>query len=310
MEILTELPVKEPSVLAIGVFDGVHEGHKVILNSALIYAKDTKSSTTVVTFDPHPAVILRPESAPAMLTTISQRLELFEALGIDRTYILDFDMELASLKPEDFVNEILIKNLQPNFVLAGSDFHFGFGRKGDMENLKEYGTKYGFEVVAIDMVSFPQQAEPISSTAIRRALAGGQVSLAAKMLGRLYAIEGEVVMGDQRGREIGFPTANIPVSYDKAWPADGVYAGWFTEEKGGKRLPCAINIGRRPTFYEHAEHSVLEAHILDFDADLYGKFVQVEFQEFIRSERRFKGVEELVEQLGKDIEKIRKILRP
>lgn len=309
MELLTKLPAKKSSVVAIGVFDGVHLGHRRILNRALECAKEQDSRAMVVTFDPHPAVILRPESAPALLTTISQRLELFEEAQMDQTYVLEFDMEMASLSPKDFVNEILVKKLKATHVTAGTDFHFGFGRKGDMSKLAEYGAELGFGVEVVDMVTYPNQAEHISSTAIRRALAGGQVNLASDMLGRLYAIEGEVVMGDQRGRKIGFPTANIPVSYDRSWPADGVYAGWFTEEKGAEPMACAINIGRRPTFYEHAEHSVLEAHILDFDGDLYGKFVKVEFQEFIRSERRFKGVDELVEQLEIDVEQIRGILK-
>lgn len=309
MDILTKFPTKESSVVAIGVFDGVHLGHRRILNRAIACAKAENQMTTVVTFDPHPAVILRPESAPAMLTSISQRLELFEEANIDRTYVLNFDEKMANIPPQDFVNEILVHNLKTTMIVAGNDFHFGFGRKGDMEKLKAYGINLDFEVEAIDMMTYPNQVEPISSTAIRRALAGGQVRMAADMLGRPYAIEGEVVMGDQRGRELGFPTANIPVSLERAWPADGVYAGWFQEDKGSKRLACAINIGRRPTFYEHAEHSILEAHVLDFDADLYGKVVKVEFQEFIRSERRFKGVDELVEQLKIDVEQIRGILK-
>lgn len=309
MDILTEFPVKESSVVAIGVFDGVHLGHRRILNRALACAKAGNQLTTVVTFDPHPAVILRPESAPAMLTSISQRLQLFEEANINQAYVLNFDEEMANLAPQDFVNEILAKNLKTSLVVAGNDFHFGFGRKGDMEKLKEYGIKLEFDVEAIDMLSYPNQAEPFSSTAVRRALAGGQVKLAADMLGRPYAIEGNVVMGDQRGRTLGFPTANIPVSLEKAWPADGVYAGWLTCEPESGPLACAINIGRRPTFYEHAEHSILEAHILDFDADIYGRLVKVEFQEFIRSERRFKGVDELVEQLKIDVEQVRGILK-
>ncbi len=307
MEILSSLPVSDPSAVALGVFDGVHLGHIHILNRAKECAERLECAATVVTFDPHPAVVLRPESAPAMLTSISQRLALFEKAGIDRTYVLDFNLEMANWEPEDFVRDVLVEKLQTKVVTAGEDFHFGFGRKGDMERLTEYGEELGFSVETVPMLFQKEKVEPISSTAIRRALAGGEVRLAAEMLGRPYAVEGEVVMGDQRGRQIGFPTANIPVSYDKAWPADGVYAGWFTYEEK-TQLPCAINIGRRPTFYEHAEHSVLEAHILDFDADLYGKFVKVEFFDFIRSERRFKGVDELVVQLKKDVEQIRGIL--
>ncbi len=308
MEIVQKLPVETDSVIAIGVFDGVHLGHRRILSRAREIAEEKRAISTVVTFDPHPAQVLRPESAPALLTTISQRLQIFEELGMQRTYVQHFARKLAKMSPNSYVEEVLIDGLKAIDVVAGADFHFGFGRGGDMESLGVEGRKYGFDVEMVEMVTRPDQAEPVSSTAIRRALAGGQVKLAASMLGRPYAIEGKVIKGDQRGKSTGFPTANIPVSYERAWPADGVYAGWFSFDKG-KRMVCAINIGRRPTFYEHAEHSVLEAHILDFEGDLYGRQVRIEFEEFIRSERRFKDVPALVRQLEKDVEQTRGLLK-
>ncbi len=308
METIQKLPVSTDSVIAIGVFDGVHLGHRRILNRAREIAEEKNAASTVVTFDPHPAQVLRPESAPALLTTISQRLEIFEEIGMQRTYVQYFDMELAKMSPHSYVEEVLLNGLKAMDVVAGVDFHFGFGRGGDMESLGVEGRKYGFDVEMVEMLARPDQAEPVSSTAIRRALAGGQVKLATSMLGRPYAIEGKVIKGDHRGKSIGFPTANIPVSYERAWPADGVYAGWLSFDKN-KRMACAINIGRRPTFYEHAEHSVLEAHILDFEGDLYNRQVKVEFEEFIRSERRFKDVSSLVEQLEKDIEQTRGLLK-
>ena len=191
--------------------------------------------------------------------------------------------------------------------MIGQDFHYGSSRKGTVEALEEEGAEHGFKVDAVDLFALSSAPEPISSTAIRRALAGGRVKEVTRMMGRLYSIDGEVIMGDKRGRTIGFPTANLPVSQKRAWPADGVYAGWFTDEQGTRR-PCAINIGRRPTFYQHAEHSILEAHVLDFDGDLYGQTVEVEFVDFLRSERRFSGIDELKEQLAKDIARCRTIL--
>ena len=307
MDVQTELPAALPSAVAIGVFDGVHRGHRHILSRVCKVAERDGLASTVVTFNPHPAQILRPESAPAMLTNIEQRLELFTEIGLQRAFVLKFDAKMSHMEPENFVSEILLNGIGTRVIVAGSDFHFGLARRGGVDMLKALSRKLSFLVEDIELDVQEGHAEPISSTAIRRALAGGQVAAAAEMLGRAYFIEGEVIMGAQRGRTIGFPTANIPISYDRAWPADGVYAGWFTDE-GGTKYQCAINIGRRPTFYEHAEYSVLEAHLLDFDDDLYGQQVKVEFGEFVRSERRFKDVDALVQQLKEDIEHIQEIL--
>ena len=308
MEVLRGLPQRSPpSAVAIGVFDGVHLGHQEVLNCLLEHARDYYLLSTVLTFDPHPAMLLRPESAPLLLTGLDRKLALFNELGVERTAVLEFNNEVVGIAPSDFIKDFLLEALNAKSVVVGQDFHFGSSRGGTVETLEEGGAEHGFQVEAVDLFSLSSAPEPISSTTIRRALAGGRVKEVARMLGRLYSIEGEVIVGDKRGRTIGFPTANLPVSQQRAWPADGVYAGWFTDERGMRR-PCAINIGRRPTFYQHAEHSILEAHVLDFDGDLYGQEVEVEFADFLRSERRFSGIGELKEQLAKDIARCRTIL--
>lgn len=308
MEVLRGLPQRSPpSAVAIGVFDGVHLGHREVLGCLLEHAQSGYLLSTVLTFEPHPAMLLRPESAPLLLTDLPHKLALFEKLGVERTAVLEFNDEVAGIAPRNFVKDFLRDALNAKSVVVGEDFHYGSSRDGTVETLREGGAEHGFKVDAVDLFSLSSAPEPISSTAIRRALAGGRVKEVTRMLGRLYSIEGEVIVGDKRGRTIGFPTANLPVSQLRAWPADGVYAGWFTDERGVRR-PCAINIGRRPTFYQHAEHSILEAHVLDFDGDLYGQKVEVEFVDFLRSERRFSGIDELKEQLAKDIARCRTIL--
>ncbi len=296
-----------PSAVAVGVFDGVHVGHQQILSRVVDRAAAEGLSAAVVTFDTHPAFTLRPQNAPMLLTDLAQKLDLFESLGLQRAVVLPFGDGLAATSPEDFIDEVLVAGLNAKLVVAGADFHFGANREGSAGTLRVAGARCGFEVETVDLYHFPHAPEPVSSTAIRRALAGSRVADVAHMLGRPYAIRGVVIEGDHRGVTVGFPTANIPVATDRAWPADGVYAGLFTDNDG-RRHGCAINIGRRPTFFEHAEHSILEAHLLDFDGDLYGHEVQVEFLRFLRSERRFSGIDALAAQLKKDVENARRII--
>jgi riboflavin kinase/FMN adenylyltransferase len=185
--------------------------------------------------------------------------------------------------------------------VVGVDFHFGHLRRGNVALLAEMGERHGFEVFPVDLLErIDGVHEPISSTAIRRALAGGEVDVAARLLGRPFEVRGEVVHGDQRGRLLGFPTANVMVPESMCVPADGVYAGHYVRPDGSRHA-CAINLGRRPTFYEHADHSLLEAHLLDFDGDLYGERARVEFLQFLRSERKFEGIDALVAQLRQDV---------
>ncbi|MCY3559836.1 MAG: bifunctional riboflavin kinase/FAD synthetase [bacterium] len=295
------------SAVAVGVFDGVHVGHQQILSRVVQRAAAAGLCPTVVTFDTHPAFTLRPQNAPLLLTDLRQKLALFDDLGLQQAVVLPFEDRLATTPAEDFVSRVLVEGLAAKLVVAGADFHFGADRQGSTGTLRVAGARWGFEVETVDLHHFPNAPEPVSSTAIRRALAGSRVADAAQMLGRPYAIRGTVIEGDRRGVTIGFPTANIPVATDRAWPADGVYAGLFCDSDDA-RYGCAINIGRRPTFFEHAEHSILEAHLLDFDGDLYGHDVQVEFLRFLRSERRFSGIDELAAQLKKDTENARRIV--
>lgn len=309
MQILRDRDDRLPDTISvastIGVFDGVHVGHQEVFRQVRATADRLGVASAVVTFDGHPAHIVRPESAPLLLTTLEQKLELIEAQGIEYAYVMSFDKERAATRPETFVEQVFIDALHAKAIVVGEDFHFGAGRSGTVDGLTSMGERRGFEVLALELIQHADEArEPVSSTKIRRALAGGDVARAAAMLGRPYEVRGVVELGDQRGRQIGFPTANIPVPKVMAWPADAVYAGWARRQNGDV-YPCAINIGRRPTFYEHAEQSLLEAHLIDFDGDLYGETVAVSFVGFLRSERKFAGVAQLVEQLTRDIDEAR-----
>lgn len=311
MEILRDLVDTVPEgvecAISIGAYDGIHIGHQRVIAQMRAKAADRGLKTAIVTFDVHPALVLRPVNAPKLLTTFDQKRELLESAGVDYLYVIEFTIERSQTGPEEFVERVFVDSLHTRSVVVGQDFHFGRGRAGDLSALEAYGERFGFDVEGIELLGSPAGIEHVSSTAIRRALAGGDVALAAEMLGRCYEIRGEVVKGEQRGRTIGFPTANIPVTTDMAWPADGVYAGWFVRSDG-TRHGCAINIGRRPTFHQHAEHSLLEAHVLDFEGDLYGEHVQVEFVEFLRSEQRFTGIDALSSQLKIDVDAAREIL--
>lgn len=302
------LPAEVAVAATIGVFDGVHVGHQEVFRQVRAAAERHGVASAVVTFDGHPAHVVRPENAPKLLTTLEQKLELIEASGIDYVYLISFDEERAATSPDQFVEQVFVDALHARTIVVGEDFHFGAGRTGDVEGMAELGAHWGFDVHPLELIRHDDDArEPVSSTKIRRALAGGNVTYAAEMLGRPFEVRGVVVLGDQRGRQIGFPTANIPVPKVMAWPADAVYAGWCTRANG-ERHRCAINIGRRPTFYEHAEQSLLEAHLIDFSGDLYDEEVAVAFTAFLRSERKFAGLEQLTEQLQRDIDDARGLL--
>lgn len=298
----------QSTVVTIGAYDGLHLGHQAVIGQVRAIAAERNAKSAVVTFDRHPATIVRPESAPKLLTDHEQRLELFEQTGIDAAVVLPFDEHQAQESPLGFVERVLFKALRTECVVVGDDFHFGRYREGNVALLREYGATYGFDVEPVHLLTRPDGVdEPLSSTAIRRALAGGEVELAAKLLGRPFEARGVVVAGDKRGRLLGFPTANVEVPTRVCVPADGVYAGWY-ERPDGTVHPCAINLGRRPTFYEHADHSLLEAHLIDFDADLYWERARIRFTNFLRSERKFAGIDALVAQLKLDIEHARQLL--
>lgn len=303
-----QLPAAISVASTIGVFDGVHVGHQEVFRMVRVVADRLDVASAVVTFDNHPAHVVRPRSAPRLLTTLEQKLELIDAQGIDYAYVVHFDAERAGTHPDVFVEQVFVDALHAKAIVVGEDFHFGRGRSGNVDALRKIGDEWGFEVHALELIQHSDEArEPVSSTKIRRALAGGDVARAALMLGRPYEVRGTVQEGDRRGQLIGFPTANIPVTKMMAWPADAVYAGWC-DLPDGSCHPCAINIGRRPTFYEHAEQSLLEAHLIDFDGDLYGVQVAVSFVAFLRSERKFEGIDQLAIQLKKDVDEARKLL--
>lgn len=287
--------------MSIGVYDGVHIGHRQVISQTQQLARDLGTKMAVVTFDPHPALIVRPENAPRILTDIDQKLELLADCGVDTTYVVPFDTTQASETAADFVSRVLVGCLDAQAVVVGHDFHFGKGRAGNVEVLTELGERHGFTVNGIELLERPDgHAEPVSSTAVRRALAGGEVTTAQALLGRHHEVRGVVVQGDKRGRQIGFPTANVEVPPEIALPADAVYAAWYVTPDG-VRHPAAVNVGKRPTFYQDAERSLLEAHLLDYDQDLYGQPARVQFVQLIRSEQRFDGIDALKAQLVDDI---------
>lgn len=291
----------EPHAVAIGVFDGVHLGHQAVIQATRHRAEELQSRSAVVTFDPHPARITRPRNAPLILTGIEHRLELLESFGVDTAVVITFDEAQAKERAADFVERVIVRCLQAKSVTVGDDFHFGYQREGDTQVLAQLGLHFGFDVEAMGQVERGDTVkEPISSTAIRRAVAAGDVVTATALLGRHHSVSGVVVKGDQRGRTIGFPTANVDVPPDRALPADGVYAAWYVPPEGVKHR-AAVNVGKRPTFYDDARRSLVEAHLINFQGDLYGQVGRVEFVKMIRPEQRFDGIDSLKAQLAVDI---------
>jgi riboflavin kinase/FMN adenylyltransferase len=293
------------SVVTIGAFDGVHLGHRAVIETVRGLATSKGLASAVVTFDRHPASVLRPGSAPRLLTDLEQRLELLEAAGVDLTLVVTFDKARSEESAEDFVTEVLVGRLGARSVVVGAGFHFGHGRKGNVALLREMGWELDFEVV--DLEPLVEAGAPVSSTRIRRLLASGEVASAAALLGRAYTVRGVVVHGDHRGGPVlGCPTANVKIQDEILIPADGIYAGWY-ERAGGAKHACAISVGSRPTFYDDAP-SLVEAHLIDFEGDLYGERAQVSFVSRLRDERRFDSTEELVAQMTTDLNEARVLL--
>jgi riboflavin kinase/FMN adenylyltransferase len=314
MEVCRDVASCQPgagSVVTIGAYDGVHLGHRAVIAEVRRRAAAASLQSAVVTFDRHPASVVRPESAPRLLTDLEQKLELLAATGVDRALVITFDEARSHEPAEDFVREVLVGCLGAKVVIVGEDFHFGHQRKGNVELLRAMGEELGFEVEGLALVGASGapvvQGARVSSTAIRHALVEGDLSAAEAMLGRPYEVRGIVAHGDERGRELGYPTANVSVPGDILLPADGIYAGWFGRSDG-TLLPAALSLGRRPTFYVEAHASLLEAHVLDFEGDLYDEHVRVRFVARLRGEERFESVEDLVAQIGRDCEEARKIL--
>lgn len=296
-------------IVTIGAYDGVHLGHRTVIGQVRARAAELGVASAVVTFDRHPASVVRPESAPKLLTDPEQKLELLASTGVDATVVVPFDVAQSTEAPADFVGRVLIEALEVRGIIVGEDFHFGYKRGGNVQLLRELASQHDYEVMPVRLVSRADGVdEPVSSTAIRRALAGGDVQRAAEMLGRDHEVRGAVIAGDQRGRTIGFPTANVQIDASICLPADGVYAATVTLADGSRHA-AAVNLGRRPTFHERAEHSLLEAHLLDYSGDLYGQRVRVAFRAFLRGERKFSGIEELKSQLVVDIDHVRTALK-
>ncbi len=317
MEITHDRPTDDRgTALTIGAYDGVHRGHQAVLRLLRELADARGLAAALLTFDRHPAQIVRPDSAPKLLTSLPQKLELLDATGLlDVCRVLHFDETRSHETAEDFVREILVDELSAKLVVVGADFHFGHRRSGNVELLDHLGADLGFEVVGLGLVSpaaddaggSSEGHEPYSSTRIRALLAEGGVVAAATLLGRPHEVRGKVEEGDRRGKELGFPTANVAVPAEIALPADGIYAGTFVDGAGYEH-PAAISLGRRPTFHDETSPSVLEAFVLDFEGDLYGARVTVRFVERLRDEERFDSVDDLVAQIHRDVEATRRIL--
>ena len=295
------------TAVTIGAYDGVHLGHRALLRDLSARAATRGLSTVVVTFDRHPASVVRPESAPPQLTDLDQKIELLEACGIDRTVVIAFDRSRADESAEDFVKEVLVDRLKARLVVVGEDFHFGHGRKGNVALLTELGRQYDFEVVGARLTG--DGIDAVSSTRIRTLVAAGDVVGAARLLERPHEVRGRIVHGDGRGGpELGFPTANFEIGDDIALPADGIYAGYFTRADGTVH-PAAVSVGRRPTFYQPGTASVLvEAYLLDFDGDLYGEKSRVSFVQRLRGDRKFESVDALIAQMRQDAADAERVL--
>lgn len=285
----------------IGVYDGVHLGHCQLLSDLRGKAKEEGLATVVVTFDQHPTKVTSPENAPKLLTSFDKKIELFQSQGIDYVYVVRFDKERSMTPAADFFESVFLEGVKAKIIMVGEDFQFGHKRAGNVAFLKDQGEKAGVETIGLELVKTSSTSDMvISSTAIRGLISDGEVRRAAGMLGRNFQIQGTVVKGDQRGQQIGFPTANIVVSEEMILPGDGVYACWY-EREDNSRYMAAVNIGRRPTFMTDEKESVLEAHLLSFDADIYGEVGHVEFVDFLRNERQFDSIESLREQLEADV---------
>jgi riboflavin kinase/FMN adenylyltransferase len=284
------------------VFDGVHLGHRYVLSVLRDRAVETGLTAGVLTFEPHPLRIVAPDHAPAMLTGIDHRLELLAALGVEVTAVLGFDEEVREWTPARFLAETLAGPLAAELVVVGEDFRFGKDRIGDVALLGELGSQLG---LTPEVVSLVGGDTPVSSTRIREMIIAGDVSGAAVSLARPHELWGEVVPGDGRGRTIGIPTANVAVSPEMAIPQRGVYAVTVGRH-AAETMPAVANVGVRPTFGGEVE--TIEAHLLDFDADLYGQDLRVRFIDRIRGEQKFESAEALVAQIGRDIEQARQLL--
>jgi riboflavin kinase/FMN adenylyltransferase len=287
--------------VTIGNYDGVHLGHQTVLTDLAERASALGGlPRAVLTFDPHPVAVMAPEYAPRLLTSIDQRIEILDYLGVDTVGVLPFE-RVRMMNPEQFVCDVLTRGLGARVVAVGSNFRFGHDRVGDIESLRAGGATFGFDV---DVVPLLEGDGPVSSSVIRTMISAGAVDEARQALGRAFELRGEVVGGDRRGRSIGFPTANVDLPAGMAIPARGVYA--VRARVGVHLLPAVVNVGVRPTF--DGDRELIEAHLLDFEGELYGDEIGLLFEHRLRGEQKFAGVDELAEQIQRDIEAARLLL--
>ena len=295
------------SVVTIGSYDGVHRGHQLIIGRAVERARELGVPSVVVTFDPHPSEVVRPGSHPPLLAAHHRRAELMAQLGVDALLILPFTTEFSQLSPGDFVRTVLVEALGAKLVVEGPNFRFGHRAAGDVEYLSALGLKYDYQVEVIDlyMRGAAGGGEPFSSTLVRRLVAEGDVTGAMEILGRPHRVEGVVVRGAQRGRELGYPTANVETLPHSAIPADGVYAGWLVVD--GESMPAAISVGTNPTF--DGTQRTVEAYAIDrVGLDLYGLHVAVDFFAFLRGQEKFDSVDALLERMAIDVKRARELV--
>ncbi|MGC9967907.1 MAG: bifunctional riboflavin kinase/FAD synthetase [Syntrophobacteraceae bacterium] len=291
---------KNPAI-TIGNFDGVHMGHQALFRRVKQWAEELNGESIVVTFDPHPLEVLFPEKAPSFITSHRQKLDLIASCGIDATIVIPFDHEFSRMSAREFVEVILVEKIGTRAIVVGHDYLFGHSREGDIPFLRQLGEQYGFKVEIVTAIRM--NSTPVSSTSIRQMIASGNVREANKLLGRPFEVSGTVIEGRKRGVGLGFPTANIRMPA-MASPRTGVYA--VEAEVDGKRYGGAANLGYNPTFGD-SELS-LEAHLFDFNQDIYGKPITIRFIDRLRDEKRFSGPEELSAQIKKDVETARRVL--
>lgn len=304
MQILRSVPelshLPGPLFLAIGVFDGVHLGHQAVISTSAEHARAENGTLVVVTFDPHPEKVLRPEKAPHLLTATAHKIALIRRLGVRHLLIIAFDPQFAATEPEDFVQQLVQHSKPLREICVGHEWSFGKSRRGNLQLLTKLGTNFDFNVVGIRPVTV--NGEIVSSTAIRRAVAAGDLKKAAAMLGRDYTILGTVVRGDDLGKKIGFPTANLS-AHSEQFPPDGVY---FAEAKlEGVVYPGVVNLGYRPTVSNSKSDRVLEIHLLDFKREIYGRDLELRFVRYLRPEKKFENVDALVRQIERDVQQAR-----
>jgi riboflavin kinase / FMN adenylyltransferase len=306
MEILQSIPelsrLPGPLFLAIGVFDGVHRGHQAVISTSADHAKAVNGTPVVVTFDPHPEKVLRPERAPHLITATQHKIALIRNLGVRQLLMINFDQQFAATEPEDFVEQLVSHSKPLREICVGHEWSFGRKRRGNLDLLKKLGQRFDFQVVGVPQVK--ANGEVVSSTAIRQAIEKGDFASAAAMLGREYTILGTVTRGDNLGKKIGFPTANLS-AHSEQFPPNGVYAA---EAKIDNELHRGvINLGVRPTVSGGKKERVLEIHLFDFNRDIYGQNVEVRFIKFLRPEKKFENLEALVQQIRQDVEQARRL---